>query len=157
MKLHIKYLICLWVVLVSLTSSSNPPSFKQYPAHLFKGTKAKIKLKSNPLGEMFRTRISNTYYSKSHMNEWHELMGLNFGGHYCFAYWGCGSPCQEAAIVDVKTGIIYDAPAGSYGYEYKDNSRLLVVNPDDPGTGCAGCKTEYWVLNELSKKFEQVY
>jgi hypothetical protein len=53
--------------------------------------------------------------------------------------------------------IIYDAPAGSYGYEYKTNSRLLVVNPDDPGAGCAGCTTEYWVLDELGKKFVQVH
>jgi hypothetical protein len=157
MKLYVKYLICSWVVLVSLTSSSNPPSFSKYQAHLFNGHKAKIKLKSNPLAQMFRTRISDTHYSKNYMNEWHELTGLNFGGHYCFAYWGCGSPCQQAAIVDVKTGIVYDAPAASYGYKFRPASRLVVVNPDDPHTGCAGCTTEYWVLNELSKKFEQVH
>lgn len=157
MKLYIKCLACLWVALVSLTNSTNPKSFEQYPAKLFKGRKAKIQLKTNPMARMFRTMITDTYYSRGYMNEWHESTGLNFAGHYCFAYWGCGSPCQQAAIVDVRTGIVYDAPAASYGYKFRRDSRLVVVNPDDPHIGCAGCTTEYWVWNDESKKFKQVH
>jgi hypothetical protein len=157
MNLYIKCLGCFWVALVSLTNSTNPQSFEQYPAKVFKGHKAKIILKSNPMARMFRTMITDTYSSKSYMNECHESTGLNFAGHYCFAYWGCGSPCKQAAIVDVITGIVYDAPTASYGYEFRRNSRLVVVNPDNPHTGCAGCTTEYWVWNDLSKKFKQVH
>lgn len=100
--------------------------------------------------------ITDTYYSKSNMKGWHSSTGLNFAGHYCLAYWGCGSPCQMAAIVDMKTGIVYDAPSASYGYRSKANSRLLLINPDDPHTGCAGCTTEYWLWDEADKKFIKI-
>jgi len=157
MKIYIKYLTCLSFLLLSMTNVTRHPSFKQYRVGLFKGHKAKPILKSNRLGEMFKTVITHTYYSKDDMRQWHGTTGLNFGGHYCFAYWGCGSPCQMAVIVDLKTGIIYDAPAGSFGYEFRANSRLVVVNPDIPCTGCSGFTTEYWVLDELSQKFVQMH
>ena len=101
--------------------------------------------------------ISKTYYSDSEMTHWRESTGLNFGGHYCFAYWGCGSNCQAAAVVDLKTGLIYDALTASAGYQFKSTSRLVVVNPGESVADCAMCATEYWVFNELSKKFEQVH
>jgi len=101
--------------------------------------------------------ITETYYSSKNMVGWHESTGLNFAGHYCFAYWGCGSPCQMSAVVDLKTGLVYDGPSAGYGYQFKRNSRLLVVNPDDPHTGCAGCTTEYWIWDDHHKKFLQLH
>gem|GEM_PF-4862525 len=157
MKPNPRYLPFLWFVLVSLTNFSPHPLFKQYRANLFKGHKAKIILKSNPMGRMYRTRITDAYYSKIDTRWLRESTGLNFAGHYCFAYWGCGSPCQEAVIVDVKTGLIYDAPPASYGYKFTSTSRLVVVNPDPPGIDCAGCTAEYWVWNDSSKKFKEVH
>jgi hypothetical protein len=86
MKNYLKYLTCFSVVLLSMTNVPPPPSFKHYRVNLFKGHKAKPILKSNPVGEMFRTMITHTYYSKSDMIGWRESTGLNFAGHYCFAY-----------------------------------------------------------------------
>ena len=144
-------------MLLTINTNAQSPLFSKYPVSLYRGTKAKLILKSNPLGYMFKTMISDTYYSKSYMKSWHESAGLNFGGHYCFAYWGCGSPCQAAVVVDIKTGIIYDAPAASYGYDFKPTSRLVIVNPGDLHTGCAGCTTEYWLWNDQLKKFMQIH
>ncbi len=36
--------------------------------------------------------------------------GPNFAGHYFVIRWGCGSQCVLMAIVDAKTGIVYDPP-----------------------------------------------
>jgi len=156
MKIYIKFLTCLSVVLLSMTNVTRHPFFKQYPAYLFKGRKAKPMLKSNPVGEMFGTIITHTYYSKSDIIGWRESTGLNFAGHYCFAYWGCGSSCQAAAIVDIKTGLIYEAPTASGGYQFKSTSRLVVINPGESTSDCAMCATEYWVWNEPGKKFVQL-
>jgi hypothetical protein len=57
--------------------------------------------------------------------------GVNFAGHFCFVYWGCGSPCQMSAVVDLKTGKVYDGPTASNGYGFKKDSRLLIINPPD--------------------------
>ena len=57
--------------------------------------------------------------------------GVNFAGHFCFAYWGCGSPCMLSAVVDLKTGKIYNGLPSAIGYSFKKDSRLIIVNPPD--------------------------
>lgn len=83
---------------------------------------------------------------------------MNFGGHYCFVEWGCGSPCQTSALVDLKTGVVYDGVDAALGYEFRKDSRMLIVNPPD-STGfylnCPYCEPLIYVWNEKSKKFEQ--
>jgi len=110
--------------------------------------KAQIKRSSNPLAQEYRTRISEAYI--------HD--GINFGGHYCFAYWGCGSDCQASALVDLNTGVVYTGPDADGGYEFKKNTRMLIVNPphyngfyhdlpyDEP---------QIFIWNEKHKKFVQ--
>src|SRR5690242_7254065 len=34
----------------------------------------------------------------------------NFAGHYRFTYWGCGSFCSAAALVDLQTGDVFPPP-----------------------------------------------
>lgn len=60
-----------------------------------------------------------------------EENGVNFAGHFCFVYWGCGSPCKLSAVVDMKTGIVYNGLNSEIGYEFKKNSNILIVNPPD--------------------------
>lgn len=60
-----------------------------------------------------------------------EENGVNFAGHFCFVYWGCGSTCKLSAVVDMKTGIVYNGLHSEIGYEFKINSNILVVNPPD--------------------------
>jgi hypothetical protein len=115
---------------------------------LYKNEKHSIDYNSNSTARRFKTVITNAYKKE----------GLNFGGHYCFVYWGCGSPCKASAIVDLSTGKVYDAPAASIGYDYRMDSRILIVNPKDT-TGffvdCAYCNQEVWILNEQTKKFHK--
>ncbi len=109
---------------------------------------AKIDLSSNELGKKFRTVIRTDYENpKSH-----------FAGHYSFSFWGCGSPCQMSVIVDRKTGKIYDSPTATRGYEFRKDSRMLIVNPPDSlgyYDNCSYCKPEIYILNETTKKFEK--
>lgn len=57
--------------------------------------------------------------------------GVNFAGKYCFVSWGCGSPCQMSAVVDMESGIVYNGIPSAIGYRFKKNSRILIVNPPD--------------------------
>ena len=57
--------------------------------------------------------------------------GVNFAGHFCFVYWGCGSPCKLSAVIDLNTGIVYNGLPSEVGYEYRKNSKLMIVNPPD--------------------------
>jgi hypothetical protein len=96
-------------------------SFIDFKTPLYKGQIALIKYNSNRTARQFKTRISQTYKEE----------GLNFSGHYCFVYWGCGSPCQESAIVDLVDGKVYDGPSATQGYEYRADSRMVILNPPD--------------------------
>jgi hypothetical protein len=69
----------------------------------------------------------------------------DFAGHYTFALWSCGTSCFGAALVDARTGDVFDTPflGFSYGYvyrvgiqdtfeplQYRLDSRLIIA------TGC---------------------
>src|SRR3569833_587195 len=118
--------------------------FDDFPVKLNRSKKAAIKYNSNPLGTEFKTRITETYNREE----------INFGGHYVFVEWGCGSPCEMSALVDVNSGIIYDGISSGYGYEFKKNSRMIIVNPPgyDYYLNCASCEPEIYLWDERSKK-----
>ncbi|MCF6142368.1 hypothetical protein L1S34_13810 [Flavobacterium sp. K77] len=111
--------------------------------------KAKLDLNSHDLGKQFRTAIRESYNDNENL----------FAGHYIFATWGCGSPCQMNVLIDRRTGKIYDAPDSSVGSEFKKDSRMLIINPPEEGNyyynGCIYCKPEIYILNEITKKFEK--
>ena len=102
----------------------------------------------------FRTRIRNGYDAP-----------VNFAGHYCFIMWGCGSSCQLSVIVDAHTGKIYKGPDASIGYDYKNDSRLMIANPPSKESGwvkqghynvdCNFCHPAVYVWNETLKTFEE--
>jgi hypothetical protein len=48
---------------------------------------------------MFRTQFANAAKEPP-----------NFAGHYRIAYWGCGSNCSAAALVDLRTGEVFPPP-----------------------------------------------
>jgi hypothetical protein len=150
----ILFLSCLTIAFLKV--GAQQPLFNTYHVSLYKGKPASLKLKGNKQAEMFRTAIRTTYYSTKEQVEYHGANGLNFGGHYCFVYWGCGSECQDAAVVDLKTGIVYHALTASLGYDFKPNSRLVIVNPGKTIDSCAFCKPEYWVWNERNNAFKKI-
>lgn len=116
-----------------------------------------LNFNSNRGSKRFKTVIRNAYKKEV----------VNFAGHYCFIEWGCGSPCQQSVLVDVMTGKIYDGPSAGLGYEFQNNSRMLIVNPVSSQEtdvfhpkpnyflDCPYCKPEIHIWNEILKKFEQ--
>ena len=104
--------------------------------------------------------FSNYEYKKEYITVTKEGVkehGINFAGHYCFVYWGCGSPCKLSAVVDLNTGKVYDGISSGIGYSFKKDSRLMVVNPPDSTnwydkTVPYAIPEEYeWVDNEFRK------
>lgn len=84
--------------------------------------------------------------------------GPNFAGHYTIVEWGCGTDCGEMAIVDAKTGRIFQPPfAGSrssyFSYptrfsmppQFRLASRLFIM-PDICADNVAVCGTYYFVF-----------
>lgn len=89
---------------------------------VYEGPITKVNFDGNfPEARMFRTKINEAL-----------AMGPNFAGHYTVATWGCGSGCQEHAVVDAKTGnIISFGLTTEMGVKYYPNSRILITNPKE--------------------------
>ena len=107
-----------------------------------------IDYSSNQTARRYRKVLKQTYKSE----------GINFAGHYCLAYWGCGSPCQECAIIDTRTGKVYDGPSAGNGYGYHKDSRMLIVNPPDSNGWYLNVPYAIpgvYIWNDTNKKFEQ--
>lgn len=124
-------------------------TYSDFPTELYlKGEPAEINYNSNKTAKRFKTVITETYKSRK----------AEFAGTYVFVRWGCGTSCQQSAIVDMRDGTVYDGPTASLGYEYKVDSRLLITNPPD-STGfiadCSYCLPEFWIWSEEHKKFEK--
>jgi hypothetical protein len=94
--------------------------FSQYKiSEVFNGISAPLDLNSDPEAMNFKTRLTAAYKSVP-----------NFAGHYNFEFWGCGSSCQRAAVIDHNTGRVYFlAEMAAAGFEVKNNSNLIVLNP----------------------------
>lgn len=59
--------------------------------------------------------------------------GPNFAGHLVIVTWGCGTNCQQALVVDPRTGrSLGEAHATSRGVDFRLTSRLLVLDPASP-------------------------
>ena len=116
---------------------------------IYKGSKSPIDYGSNPTAKSFKTVLTNDYKSTD----------INFGGHYTFIYWGCGSPCQQSAMVDWLDGKVYDGPVAGLGFDFRSNSKMLIVNPPDSSGFyeiCGYCTPEIWIWDEKEKKFERL-
>jgi hypothetical protein len=122
---------------------------------VYSGKAAALNMGSNKLARRYKTRITDVYNQE----------GVNFAGHYCFVYWGCGSPCKMSAIVDLRTGKIYTGPDGTLTYTFRKDSRMVLLNDPErsdnnrpkgyynPDIGYE--IPEIWVWNEVLKEFEQ--
>lgn len=114
--------------------------------NLFRGVKAKLVLNSNKQGQMYRTTIKDAYKKD-----------INFAGHYCFVEWGCGSSCKESVIIDAETGKIYNGVNSAWGYNFRKDSRMLIVNPPDSNGNCEYSEvygsTRIYIFDEEKKIF----
>lgn len=124
---------------------------------IYSGAKAPLDLESNSRAWMLRSRITDDY-NKS----------VNFGGHYILVQWRCGRPCQICMIIDTRTGKIYEGLRAYSGYEYRADSRMIIVNPpaandnennpiaykkDFYNASCAYCHPQIFVWSEEQKQF----
>jgi hypothetical protein len=92
--------------------------FEEFKTLVYKGKKSRPKLKDNQLGRYNRKQLEKRYYTE----------GVNFGGHYFLAEWGCGNTCNSSAVIDVKTGIVYNGTFSCNQYKFQKNSKMLIVN-----------------------------
>lgn len=98
---------------------------------------------SNPDAENFLTAISEAMLGQS-----------NFAGHYIVVEIGCGTACQQHAIVDAVNGkIIVFGLQTNYGIETKPDSKLLIINPSKnlPDTQEESAATVYYELSATSQ------
>lgn len=55
--------------------------------------------------------------------------GVSFASRYAMAIWSCGTGCEVSAVIDLATGTVTRGPVAELGFDYRDDSRLLIVNP----------------------------
>jgi hypothetical protein len=95
------------------------PAFDDYPVEgIYSGVPAAVDFTSNPEASAFRTRITQG-----------AAVGPNFAGHFTVIGWGCGTECQNHAIVDAVTGdIVQFGMTTESGVSYRLDSTLFVMN-----------------------------
>lgn len=106
------------------TFKSKFDDFKVDP--IYSGPLASPDFNTDPGAKYFKTIIKEVCLD----------VGVNFAGHYTIVEWGCGTMCQQMAIVDRISGkIIYsqipfDTLDGHAGSKYKIDSRMLIINTE---------------------------
>lgn len=91
------------------------------PRELFSGVPAPVDFASSrfPKAKDFKTAIIAS------VND-----GPDLAGKYAVAQWGCGTACQEHAVVDMESGniIAYGIPSEA-GVSMSDKYAVLIANP----------------------------
>jgi len=127
MKLLLAILCVISFTSTALAQGSATPRFEDYPATVFKGRMAALKL-SGSEARNFRTRLREG-----------AQQGVNFAGHYTIVQWGCGTACLQVAFIDAKTGaVFFPRELNGFGVwfwggnddalRFKPDSRLLVMS-----------------------------
>ncbi len=122
-------------------ASTSTPEFADYPAVVSVEKLQRVDLDSHPLAKTFRTRLQAL-----------EGRVANFAGHYLVQTWGCGSSCQQFAIVDVRTGQVFmdEDWSTSLGVCHNASSTLLIANPGALAPGRIESVYYHWDGSQLS-------
>jgi hypothetical protein len=126
-----------------------PPRFEDYPAtEVFARKPAPPKIVRSSQ-RRYQTRIREGVEKgwgvyRDGLNQ--AKPGPNFAGDMIFIQWSCGPPCLMAALVNARTGEVYNPPLavdGTFGLpllvvgnsvgqnaelEFRENSRLMIVS-----------------------------
>jgi hypothetical protein len=81
------------------------------------------KIKSSYLKKLPKNIIEDIKYQYNNKKQ------PNFAGHYIIVSWGCGSPCQMHAIIDMKSGKTANFIVTTIGLDFKIDSYLLIMDP----------------------------
>ncbi len=134
--------------------ADDAPSFEDYPATIYRG-----KLHDPHLVRRDCSELNAFWCFRTRLKEAAREDGITFAGSFTVAIWGCGTECQSGAVIDRKSGTMFWLPTASLGYDYRADSRLLIVNPN-PSEYWSGAVPE-WLYREfyvLGKDgFSQVY
>jgi len=98
-------------------ASQNPDAAA--PKQLYGGPAAEVRFDAFPEAAQFKTAISEAMKG-----------GATFAGKYAVAEWGCGSNCQNHAVIDVEKGTIlaFGIPSEA-GVSVSRSRPLLITNP----------------------------
>ena len=148
-------------ILLSLGTSATTQAaelhlnFRQFPAPVYTGRPAQLSwdYKVAPKEISF----NNAEYEEIATYKW-----LHFAGHYLIVSINCGTSVECGVLVDRKTGrLVSKVPTTYAGWDYRSNSRLLVVNPynrDDPPAieyvPEEDRETTYWIWT--GQKFDRI-
>ncbi len=101
-----------------------PYNFSNFKVKVYKGRQADPDFKTDPPAYKFRTQIKNQCKSQ----------GINFAGHFTIAHWGCGSSCEEIAVIDRINGKIFYSnliklsKSAFFSFKCEANSKMIVMN-----------------------------
>jgi len=102
----------------------SPYKFPQFEVPVYKGKLSGPNFKTDMGAWLYRTQIREQCQQK----------GINFAGHFTLAMWGCGSECDQIAIVDRINGNVYyshifnGADNPFYTLSCNKNSDLVIMN-----------------------------
>jgi len=125
--------------IVEVIEEPRIPAYEDYPVdEIFVGEPAEVDFSGNAPALDFKTTIRRQ-----------AAEGPNFAGHYTVVSWGCGSACQQNAVVDAKTGLIvaYNLMTTG-GAEYRLDSRLLIARVPSPDAEPTPDIAQYYVMRE---------
>ena len=140
----------------SAAPAPNPEDFAC--SYVFSLTPVSVDLASHPQARTFRSELGEQ-----------ARRSADFAGYYVAASWGCGSPCQQWALIDSRDGKVYFAPfTTALGGRFSLNSRLFIADAPEEISAYyreSGGKepkdeplfaTTYWEWIEARKEFQRV-
>lgn len=154
MRKIVSLLIAVFAVLASVmpiwAADLNPPNqFASYPAEMHYGEIAPLRWNDSNSPEWVFPRMADQILHVLERKGFTAESKEVFGGHYLLQTVGCGTYCQSGVIIDLRTGMLTSQlPYAWYGYEWRPDSNLLVVNPWDsnaPSDTSRPQSTEYYV------------
>ena len=99
--------------------------FEDYKVEIFNGKLAAPNFRGNEFG--------NDHEYVDFIQSGCKRNGINFAGHYTIIEKSCGALCVLIFVVDRIDGRIFvdtKPNDGSYGYKYKNDSKLLIANSE---------------------------
>jgi hypothetical protein len=109
--------------------------FSAFKVPVYAGKLAAPDFKTNSAALLFRTQIKSQC----------KTDGINFAGHFTIAHWGCGSNCEDIAIIDRINGEIFYSdvirePFDSfYTFKCRPDSKMIMMND--------------WLLSDIYKGY----
>jgi len=104
-----------------MAQNAGTPLFEDYPVtEVFTGKPA-APIFTRTEERQYRTVIREGVRTGYGVGMGTHLIGRpepTFAGHFIVIRWACGSDCRMMALVDAKTGTIYQPPLGGRGNDY---------------------------------------